>query len=207
MDKIALINTVKPYTGLSRLSLEWFYDFAHEKVMVPGAVVECGVANGGSAVLLWHACGGGNRNLWMFDSWEGLPKPEAKDGGRAISKWEHKINTQGDWCKGNEWLARKTAYLADVPEERLHTVRGWFSDTLPEWASKVGPIAMLHLDADWYRSTLDCLTYLYPLLVSGGLLVLNDYGHWPGTDQACKEYGIDNMLTATPPCGAWMIKE
>lgn len=205
MQRDELINLTAPYTGLSPTALGVLYDFVSKYSLPAGAVVQCGVVNGGSAVLLWHACDAGPRDLWMFDSWEGLPPPTEQDGGKASSKYIYHMTAHGSWCKGDIEKAREIAVLGGVPRKRTHLVKGWFKDTLPVWAAKVGPIAMLHLDADWYDSTLDCLKWLYPLLVPGGLLILDDYGHWIGTDAACREYGIDPMLTATPPCGAWMI--
>ena len=86
-------------------------------------------------------------------------------------------------------------------------MKGWFAETLPRWSGWIGEIAMLHLDADWYQSTIECLEYLYPQLVAGGLLILDDYGHWDGCKVACQEYGIDELLTVTPPCGAYLVKE
>jgi hypothetical protein len=143
----------------------------------------------------------------MFDSFEGLPEPTSEDGGRASSLYIHHMAAHGGWCKGEIEKAQEIARLGGVPEARAHCIKGWFSDTMPAWADKVGPIALLHLDADWYKSTLDCLNWLYPYLVTGGLLVLDDYGYWPGCAQACIDYGIDSLLTKTPPTGAWLVKE
>jgi len=207
MNISELVDLTAPYTGLPRDRLGGFYEFVRERVRVPGAVVQCGVTNGGSAVILWHACGGGQRDLWMFDSWEGLPEPGAEDGGKASAKYIHRMQAYGHWCKGYIGKAQEIARLGKVPKRQAHLVKGWFADTLPAMAKDIGPIAMLHLDADWYQSTLDCLKWLYPLLVPGGLLMLDDYGYWEGCKVACQEYGIDQLLTVTPPSGAWMIKE
>lgn len=208
MDVEALVSQVAPYTMIKRASLNALYTFVAGVTLPPGAVVQCGATNGGSAVLLWHAAGAGRRPLWMFDSFEGLPEPGEKDGGRAHAKWDYyQAAHAGTWCKGAESEARKCARMAEVPEKLTHTVKGWFKDTLPVWAGQVGPVALLYLDADWYQSTLECLEYLYPALAPGGLLMLDDYGYWPGCDQACKEYGIETKLTVTPPCGAYLVKE
>lgn len=201
-----LIGLASQYSWISGQNLRNLYHFVHLRMTIDGAVVQCGVGNGGSAVLLWHACGGG-RELWMFDSWQGLPRPKEKDGGRAGAKWEHHKQVYGQWCRGYLRNVRKAARLGGVPKERTHCVKGWFNKTLPVHAGKIGPIAMLHLDADWHESTLQCLEHLYPLLEVGGLMILDDYGHWPGVEIACREYGIVDRLTITPPCGAYMIKE
>lgn len=205
-----LLPRVMPYTGLPMEGLEMLGNLCREKVGgIEGAVVQCGVVNGGSAVYLWQACGGGKRPLWLFDSWEGLPAPDGeKDGGKACAKYTYKITAFGDWCKGDPEKVAEIAKVAGVSKRQLHLVKGWFAETLPAVMALdgIGPIACLHLDADWYDSTIDCLKYLYPHLVTGGLLVLDDYGYWPGVQGAARDYGIDKYLTATPPCGAWMVK-
>lgn len=208
MNPEALISQCAPFSALKHDGLQRLYTFVRQFPIPSGAVVQCGVTNGGSAVLLWHACGGQRRHLWMFDSWQGLPEPRSdKDGGKASAKYIHMMTAYGSWCKGSVDKCMDIVRLAQVPEARTHCIKGWFADTLPAWAEKIGPIAMLHLDADWYQSTLECLTYLYPLLVPGGLLMLDDYGYWPGCDEACREYGIGDLLTVTPPSGAWLVKE
>ena len=59
-------------------------------------------------------------------------------------------------------------------------------DTIPNQAPK--EIALLRLDTDWYESTLHELEHLYPRLVSGGVLIIDDYGHWRGAREAVDEY-------------------
>jgi hypothetical protein len=72
------------------------------------------------------------------------------------------------------------------PPERVHYVQGKVEDTIP--ANLPDSIALLRLDTDWYESTLHELRYVYPLLVSGGVLVIDDYGHWQGARKAVDEY-------------------
>jgi len=51
-----------------------------------------------------------------------------------------------------------------------------------------GKIALLRLDTDWYESTAHELKHLYPLLVPGGVIIIDDYGHWEGARKAVDEY-------------------
>ena len=76
------------------------------------------------------------------------------------------------------------------PAERVHLVEGRVEETLP--ASAPAAIALLRLDTDWYESTRHELEHLYPRLVSGGVLLLDDYGYWEGARQA-----VDEWLAAT----------
>lgn len=66
--------------------------------------------------------------------------------------------------------------------------QGWFEDTVSLWAEASRPIAVLRLDGDWYESTLVCLTHLFPLVVSGGYIIIDDYGSWEGCTKAVHEY-------------------
>jgi len=82
---------------------------------------------------------------------------------------------------------RATVLGSGYPAERLHLVQGEVEQTLPRQAP-TGPIALLRLDTDWYRSTLHELHHLYPRLVDGGVLIIDDYGHWQGARQAVDEF-------------------
>lgn len=166
-----------------------------------GSFVECGVQDGWSAACIAEKIG--PRHVWLFDSFEGLPEPGAEDGGHAAAKWARK---GPGWCKGSQTQVRTFFAALQWPAERLHIVPGWFSDTLPK--TQTGPIALLHLDADWYASTRACLERFWPDLVVGGILRLDDYWHWPGCKQAADEYfrarGID-PARSDPALGYWWV--
>ena len=146
-------------------------------------MVECGVENGYSASLLAQQVG--HRHVWLFDSFEGLPEPGPADGEIAAYGWRKK---QGHWCVGSEDVAR--AQFADIgwPEDMLHIVKGWFADTIPSAIAEIGPIALLSVDADWYAATLFCLATLYPSVAPGGIVAVDDHGHWPGATQAADRF-------------------
>jgi hypothetical protein len=72
------------------------------------------------------------------------------------------------------------------PETKVHYVRGKVEDTIP--GTMPGEIAILRLDTDWYESTRHELVHLFPLLTRGGVLILDDYGHWQGARAAVDEY-------------------
>jgi hypothetical protein len=66
-------------------------------------------------------------------------------------------------------------------------------DTIP--ANLPGEIAILRLDTDWYESTKHEMEHLFPLLVRGGVLIIDDYGHWQGARKAIDEYLTENSIT------------
>lgn len=148
-----------------------------EREGVPGALVDCGVWNGGSTILM--GLGSTGRQLWAFDSFAGLPSPSEVDG-------ELSFGYVGD-CVGSE--ARLREGMAQYSDERRLNVRaGWFEDTLRAAATEVGPVAVLHCDGDWYESVRLTLEVFYPLVSAGGYVVIDDYGTWPGAKRATDEY-------------------
>jgi (2Fe-2S) ferredoxin len=72
-------------------------------------------------------------------------------------------------------------------------VKGLFQDTVPR--CDVGPIAVLHLDGDWYESVKVCLDHLYDRVSPGGVIQIDDYGHWEGARKAVDEFMVARRLT------------
>lgn len=178
-----LIRTVRaasPYTLMSYARLRTLWAVAGS-IRVPGAVVECGTYKGGSAAVLARRALG--RSLWLFDSWEGCPEPSAVD-----------VDARGRSGRRGDFQASETEVrqlLFDTlahDEDRIHLVRGWFDETIPSSKHLVGPIALLHLDGDWYESTFTCLSELYDLVVVGGVVIIDDYGEWSGCRKAADDF-------------------
>lgn len=142
---------------------------------------------------------GESRPLHLFDSFEGLPEPSEKDGAAAIAYSGGKSSgalTSIRACEANvEEVRRMLTTRARLPESQLHFHVGWFQNTVPAAEPALGPIAVLRLDGDWYDSTRVCLEHLYPLLVPGGVLILDDYFCWEGCRKATDEYRAAHGLT------------
>jgi O-methyltransferase len=141
-----------------------------------GAVVECGVWRGGMMAALAETLREGSRREFvLFDSFQGLP-PAGDLDGDAARAWQADPTAPDhhDNCRASVHEARASMEMAGV-EGRF--VEGWFDDTVPAYARDERPeIALLRLDADWYDSTLVCLRHLFPLVVPGGVVILDDYG-------------------------------
>ena len=86
----------------------------------------------------------------------------------------------------DEESVRETVLSTGYPEEQVHIVRGPVEDTIPGKAPE--RLALLRLDTDWYESTYHELVHLYPRLSVGGVLIIDDYGHWEGARRAVDEY-------------------
>lgn len=180
------------YTGIASRRARSIIEAARkvDRRGVEGAIVDCGVWNGGSTILL--GTGAPTREVWAFDSFEGMPKPGPEDVDVG-PEWE------GQVAGSEEMLREGFARYAGRPE-RLHVVRGWFNDTFPVVADEVGTVAALHVDADWYDPCLLALETFYPRLAVGGIVLVDDLRMWQGARRATAEYrarhGIRDRLVA-----------
>lgn len=158
---------------------------------IRGDIVECGVWKGGSmaaAAMTLSRMNDTRRNLYLFDSFKGMSEPTSADldytGKHAV---EVMAQDEGYRC-ADAPLEQVRAVLRGTgyPEEKIHFVKGNVEETLPEAAPE--EIAVLRLDTDWYESTRHELQQLFPRLVKAGVIIIDDYGHWRGSRQACDEY-------------------
>lgn len=162
----------------------------------PGDFVECGVWRGGSMMMValtLIALGQTDRKLFLFDTFEGLPKPdESLDvdvwGNRGIDGWRphRKTDQSSDWAYASLEEVRANMESTGYPMDKVFFVKGMVEDTIPAQAPDT--IAMLRLDTDWYSSTKHELEHLYTRLSRNGILILDDYGHFKGARQATDEY-------------------
>jgi O-methyltransferase len=148
-----------------------------EERRVPGDLVDCGVWNGGSSILLGQ--GAPSRKVWSFDSFEGLPVPGPLDGAAS--------REYAGECVGAEAKLRQ-GFAALAPATRYEVRRGWFEDTLPAAAAEIEQVAILHCDGDWYDSVRLTLECFYAKVSPGGYIVIDDYGTWPGAQRATDEF-------------------
>jgi O-methyltransferase len=164
---------------------------------IPGAIVECGVWKGGSMAAIARTLlqvQDLNRELYLFDTFEGMSEPTAKDidysGKHAsrILKEDKGFQCADAPLAGVRGVLQETGY----PKERIHFVQGKVEETLPRNAPT--SISLLRLDTDWYESTAHELIHLVPRLSRGGVIIIDDYGHWKGSRQACDEYFQQNRI-------------
>jgi len=172
-----------------------------------GAFVECGVWRGGASAamaLTLQSLNAEARDIHMFDTFEGMSRPTGEDvtfsNENALARFQDTQTGEesSDWCCAgiDEVKGNLTRLGLDVGG--VHFVKGMVEDSIPEHAPD-GDIALLRLDTDWYNSTKHELLHLFPKLVSGGVLIIDDYGDWQGARKAVDEYladqGIAMLLT------------
>ncbi len=198
-----LIATVQPYTmvGLPRLLNAFDLARAVETNGMRGAIVECGVFKGGCVGLMAKVSANARsmRKVWLFDSFEGLPEPTALDGLKAEEYSAHAVSgnlVPIDRCVGLIETVEELLFdKLGLSRETIVFRKGWFQDTLPLARLEVGEIALLRLDGDWYESTRVCLENLYDLVVPGGFVIVDDYGHWEGCRRATDEFLANRNLS------------
>jgi predicted O-methyltransferase YrrM len=162
---------------------------------IPGAFVECGVFRGGSALammLALRARGFMERDFFLYDTYAGMPVPEDIDaystGRPAREEWEEKKRPDGSsgWVVSTLDETRAVIETAGYPRDKTHYVQGLVEDTIPREVPD--RISLLRLDTDFYRSTKHELEHLFPRLSQGGVLLIDDYGAFRGSQIAVDEY-------------------
>lgn len=158
---------------------------------IPGEFVECGVWRGGSSLLvslILKARRVRDRQVLLYDTFEGMTPPTAIDidhkGHTASELMEDHRDEQG-WCYAPLAEIEETFAQHNFSFETAF-VQGDVVQTLKK--TKPKQISLLRLDTDWYESTMAELVHLYPRLSPGGVLIVDDYGHWEGARKATDDY-------------------
>lgn len=203
-DKATLV-AVRPFTMTSDERLAALINSVKHicRQGVSGDFVECGVWRGGSmmaAALTLIAEGDTSRDLYLYDTFTGMPPPTEHDlsidGQTATALLKREPRGTGIWCEASLADVRQNIFSTGYPKERIHLIEGKVEDTIPK--ALPAQIAVLRLDTDWYESTKHELQHLFPLLTQAGVLILDDYGHWQGArtavDEYFQEHGVDIFL-------------
>jgi len=193
-----LIKKVQPFT---RSTPERIYALIKAveyvvKSSILGDIVECGVWKGGSVVVIAETLlklKETNRNLYLFDTFEGMTKPTEEDisykDERASDLLAEEIDREGIGSVSSYApldQVKQVVLSTGYDPSKVHFVKGRVEDTIPKEAPDT--ISLLRLDTDWYASTLHELMYLFPCLSQNGVLLIDDYGHWRGSKKATDEY-------------------
>ncbi len=154
---------------------------------IVGDMVECGVWKGGSMMAVAKTLlrlKQTERRLWLYDTYAGMSRPTALDV--SVCDISAQEDYEGDYLRVGLDGVKKAVLGTGYDAEKVVFVRGKVEDTLPAQAPE--QIALLRLDTDWYESTRHELAHLFPRLVRGGVLIIDDYGHWQGARRATDEY-------------------
>jgi hypothetical protein len=192
---VALFRMAQPYT---MTSIECVHALAEAvryiaRQGLPGSFVECGVWKGGSMMVVARTlldAGATDRDLFLFDTFDGMPAPSDYDvnlrGQRAADMLATADKRENIWAVSQLEATRSSVEKVGYPTDRIHFIKGRVEETLP--GNAPDPIALLRLDMDWHEPTRHALEHLFPRLVSGGVLLVDDYGYWRGARKATDEY-------------------
>ena len=161
-----------------------------------GDFVECGVWRGGNGILAKAVFESlkSEKQVYMFDTFTGMTAPEERDfdlwsGESALSTFlSNDRGEHNEWCYASLEEVRQNCAQWGLDLKGIKFIKGDVLTTLNNPINKPKCISILRLDTDWYSSTKKELEELFPILVSGGILLIDDYGHWKGARQAVDEY-------------------
>jgi hypothetical protein len=195
-DTIEIIDAVRPYTMTTAQRIRALLEATRyvARYQIKGDMVECGVWRGGSMMavaLMLDRLGDEGRTLYLYDTFAGMTGPSQEDT-------DYKGLSASERLRRGSPAYEETLCLASLEEVQTNLgsvgyrggeVRylvGPVEETIP--ATVPDQIALLRLDTDWYESTKHELVHLFPLIVNGGVLILDDYGYWEGVKKAVDEY-------------------
>lgn len=160
---------------------------------VPGDLIETGVWRVGATIFMkanLNAWGDTTRKVWVADSFEGLPAPDAS---RYPADSGDELHTQTGLAVGLETVKNNFRRYG-VLDDRVEFLVGWFKDTLP--VAPLGELALMRLDGDMYESTIQAIEVLYPKLSPGGFCIIDDFGsHASQAGQAIHDYRAQHGIT------------
>jgi O-methyltransferase len=171
---------------------------------VPGDILETGVWRGGCSIFMkavLASYGDTTRQVWLADSFEGLPKPneELYPADRGDKHWMN-----------SEVLAVSVETVQEnfrrygLLDDRVKFLKGWFKDTMP--TAPIQQLSVLRLDGDMYESTIQVLDAVYPKLSVGGYAIIDDYalsGCKAAVEDYRKAHGITDPISLVDWTGAY----
>jgi O-methyltransferase len=162
-----------------------------------GILIEAGCGLGGSAIVI-AAAKSPARPFFVHDVFGMIPAPSDNDSADVHERYRVIRSGQSVGIGGNKYYGYEEDLVAKVTESfrrhsvpiennNIHLLKGLFQDTLRVRE----PVALAHVDGDWYDSVMTSLTRIEPYLAPHGVLVIDDYDAWSGCRKAVDEYFRD----------------
>ncbi len=191
--EISPLEYAKKIAFSSKETLQFTYDAACLMSIKNGDFVECGVAAGAQIIAMAYASP--TTKIHAFDSFEGIPLPSNKDDQMPGIKYL----TEDEIIKlpnaGEQELVSSGAtvfsigqFMNNISVLKQHNIeihKGWFEETIPK--NTIDKISLLRLDGDLYNSTMVCLKGLFPKVIDGGIVIIDDW-ELKGCRDACNDY-------------------
>jgi hypothetical protein len=181
---------------------------------IEGDFMECGVWRGGHSIIAASLLKNSDKKIYLLDTYSGMAKPDARDiritdgqSAEAIFEARRIGADSSDWCLASLEEVKqniKNFGLDDmIHKNQTIFITGKAEDVLIDPATNLPKkISCLRLDTDWYKSTKVELEILWPRITLGGVLIIDDYGHWDGCMRAVNEYFDGARLFMAPIDGS-----
>lgn len=168
-----------------------------EKEKKEGIIIEAGCALGGSALVITSSKKQ-TRPFYIYDVFEMIPPPSEYNGPDAYERYKVIVSGKSRGIRGNKYYGYEENLFSKVKkafcdygfpitDNNVHLIKGLFKDTL--FVNE--PVALAHIDCDWYESVMVCLQRIEPNLIKGGTLIIDDYDDWSGCRKAVDNYFSD----------------
>ena len=200
-----LINLIKKYSMTTEIRmynlLQSLRQIKYKNI--PGDYVECGVWKGGNIMLIKKFLENENienKKIYAFDTFEGMPDPDKNDFDLAknvsasalLNNDKDKTSNLWGFCSLEDVKKNLTKNLKDT--HNIYFIKGRVEETLNVKENIPEKISLLRLDTDWYSSTKKELEVLYEKVSPGGVIIIDDYGHWGGAKKAVDEFFKDKYV-------------
>ena len=201
-----LINLAQKYSMTPQIRIfNLLQSLRHLKnKKIDGDYVECGVWKGGNIILfkkfIENEDENSKKNIFAFDTYEGMTEPDKNDYDIS-SNIPANILLKGDKVKQtNLWgicnleNVKKNIQSCFKGTENIKFIKGPVETTLDDTKNLPDKISLLRLDTDWYNSTKKELDVLYDKVTPGGIIIIDDYGHWGGSKKAVDDFFLNKYV-------------
>lgn len=198
VDQHQLIHRIRSrkltYLSTEKLAIIANTCCAIEKALLPGTFIEAGCALGGSAILIAFVKSH-HRPCLVYDVFGMIPPPSHLDTNEVHSRYRTIVNGKSKGIRGDKYygyqenlyeIVQKNleSFGIKCKEQSVSLVKGLIQETM-----KIdGLVAFAHIDVDWYEPVMICLKRIFPNLVIGGSIIVDDYYDWGGCRKATDEY-------------------
>jgi hypothetical protein len=180
---------------------------------VPGIFIEAGCALGGSAILL-GSLKSDARPFRVYDVFGMIPPPEQEDPPEVHERYRVIVEGKSDGLGGDKYYGYEenlyeivksnlSAFNIDCEAKGVELIKGLLQDTMVVDQ----PVALAHVDVDWYDPVLTCLERIFPKLALGGSIILDDYNDWGGCRKATDHFlrGVTGQFSLDDSAGSMKI--
>jgi O-methyltransferase len=186
---------------------------ANEQGNLAGICIEAGCALGGSAILI-SSMKDNQRPFQVYDVFGTIPPPTQEDTQDVHERYKTIAEGKSTGIGGDKYYGYEENlyevvqqnlkdFGVDQAAQHVSLIKGLLQDTL----QVSQPVAFAHIDVDWYEPVKVCLERIFPNLVIGGSIILDDYHDWGGCRKATDEYlkGISGKYSLDDAAGSMQI--